>query len=177
MGFELDEWIYGKFVRYFKKSRLAAEERLENKVDLESIKPRLTFLARAITGKAITVFPAEREGGYKNESYFLPVSFALLPTWEENLFFYFYRTIFLSIQQDLGACWDKEVDDLTLSRQMAEQIAPEILEKMKETYPAVFHFHNKAKDIFTQQTKPEEQISPGFTANGCVVYRKHQKAH
>ena len=156
MGFELDEWIYGKFVRYFKKSRLAAEERLENKVDLESIKPRLTFLARAITGKAITVFPAEREGGYKNESYFLPVSFALLPTWEENLFFYFYRTIFLSIQQDLGACWDKEVDDLTLSRQMAEQIAPEILEKMKETYPAVFHFHNKAKDIFTQQTKPEE---------------------
>ena len=155
MGFELDEWIYGKFVRYFKKSRLAAEERLENKVDLESIKPRLTFLARAITGKAITVFPAEREGGYKNESYFLPVSFALLPSWEENLFFYFYRIIFLSIQQDLGACWDKDVDDLTLSRQVAEQIAPEVLEKMEETYPAVFHFHNKAKDIFTQQTKPE----------------------
>lgn len=156
MGFELDEWIYGKFVRYFKKSRLAAEERLENKVNLESIKPRLTFLARAITGKSITVFPAEREGGYKNESYFLPVSFAMLPSWKENLFFYFYRIIFLSIQQDLGACWDKEVDDLTLSRQMAEQIAPEVLEKMEATYPAVFHFHNKAKDIFTQQTKPDE---------------------
>ena len=156
MGFELDEWIYGKFVRYFKKSRLAAEERLENKVDLESIKPRLTFLARAITGKAITVFPAEREGGYKNESYFLPVSFSMLPSWEENLFFYFYRIIFLSIQQDLGACWDKEVDDLTLSRQMAEQIAPEVLEKMEASYPAVFHFYNKAKDIFSQQTKPEE---------------------
>ena len=156
MGFELDEWIYGRFVKHFKKSRLAAEEKLANKVTLEGIKPRLTFLARAITGKAITIFPAEREGGYKNDNYFLPVSFSKLPTWEENLFFYFYRIIFLSIQQDLGACWDKEIDDLTLARQMAEQIAPEVLEKLEADYPEVLLFHNMAKDFLDKQSKPDQ---------------------
>ncbi|WP_228692553.1 hypothetical protein [Lunatimonas sp.] len=80
MALDLDEWVYGKLVRYFKRSSLLAEQEMSHKVDLETIRPRLTLLARAIIGMAITIFPTEREGGYKSTNHFLPISFSAMPT-------------------------------------------------------------------------------------------------
>lgn len=157
MGLDLDEWVYGKLVRYFKKSRLKAEQEMPQKVDLDKIKPRLTFLARAITGKPIDIYPAEAEGGYKNNNFFLPISFAELPTWEENLYFYFFRTLYLSAQQDLGYNWTKETDDLILSRQMAEQTAPAVLEKLSQEFRIVGQLHDMLRKHFESKAKEGKQ--------------------
>lgn len=166
MGLDLDEWVYGKLVRYFKKSRLKAEQEMPQKVDLDKIKPRLTFLARAITGKPIDIYPAEAEGGYKNNNFFLPISFAELPTWEENLYFYFFRTLYLSAQQDLGYNWTKETDDLILSRQMAEQTAPAVLEKLNMEYRIAGQLHDMLRKHF------ESKAKEGKLADFSLLYGK-----
>ena len=62
MGFEIDEYIVGKLFRHLKKSKKIHPEIIARTVTLNDIKPRLTILARALTGKPIEIFPAEREG-------------------------------------------------------------------------------------------------------------------
>lgn len=166
MGLDLDEWVYGKLVRYFKKSKLKAEQEMHQKVDLENIRPRLTFLARAITGKPIDIYPAEKEGGYKNNNFFLPISFAEMPTLEENLYFYFFRTLYMSVQQDLGYNWTKETDDLILSRQMAEQTAPAVLEKLNQEFRIAGQVHDKLRKHFEAIAKEGKQ------ADFSILYGK-----
>lgn len=156
MGLDLDEWIYGSVVKYFKRSRKSSEEKMDHKVDLEKIRPRLTLLARAVTGKAIEIFPAEREGGFKNNNFFLPISFSKFPSWEENISFYFFRTLYLSAQQDLGANWQQETSDLVLSRQMAMQCAPAVLDKLKDDFMIAFHLHHRLQTFFEERRKPNE---------------------
>ena len=105
MGFEIDEYIVGKFFKHLKKSRKISPEIIARTVTLDNIKPRLTILARALTGNPIEIFPAEREGGYKNNNFFLPISFSALPTKEENFTFYLFRVLYLSVQQRLNLNW------------------------------------------------------------------------
>ncbi|MGB1309155.1 MAG: NorD protein, partial [Oceanihabitans sp.] len=70
--FEPDEYIFTKFAFFFKKRKKNKEAALQHVVYLKDIKPRLTIFARAITGDAIEIFVAEREGGYRNNNFFLP---------------------------------------------------------------------------------------------------------
>ena len=37
---------------------------------LETLKPKLTIVADAVSGVAIELYPAEREGGYRNTNFF-----------------------------------------------------------------------------------------------------------
>ena len=158
MGLDLDEWIFGSVAKYFRKKRKASHDKMAHRVDLDSVKPRLTFLARAISGKAIDLFPAEREGGYKNNNFFLPRTFSEFPTWEENLKFYFYRTFYLCIQQELGLNWKKETDDLVLSQQMAAQSAPAVLSQLEKEYPALFNYHTQFRQFFEEKAAKKEQV-------------------
>ena len=64
----LDEYLFGKIVSYFKKNKKASSAVIERTVYLEDIKPRLTIFSRAVTGHAIEIYTAEREGGYKNNN-------------------------------------------------------------------------------------------------------------
>ncbi len=70
--FEPDEYIFTKFAFFFKKRKKKREAELGYAVNLIDIKPRLTIFARAITGESIEIYEAEREGGYKNNNFFLP---------------------------------------------------------------------------------------------------------
>lgn len=151
MGLDIDEWVYGKVVKYFKRSKKAAVEKMVHKVDLEDIRQRLTLLARAVSGKAVEIFPAEREGGYKNHNYFLPITFAELPTYEENLSFYFYRILYLSTQSQLHFHWTEDSDNLILSRQKALECAPQVLDQLYEDFPIARHLHDKFKDYFEKK--------------------------
>lgn len=153
MGFELDEYLVGKFFKQLKKRKKTAPEILEKTVFLNDIKPRLTILARALTGKAIDIYPAEREGGYKNNNFFLPISFAEFPTKEENLTFYLFRTLFLSVQQRLNLNWTSEENEpsLVLSQQKAFESADVILKIIFEEYAIDKKFHSRAKQHFIEQ--------------------------
>ena len=157
MGFELDEYLVGKFFKYLKKSQKASPEQQARTVVLEDVKPRLTILARALTGHSIAIYPAEREGGYKNNNFFLPVSFGDLPTYTQNLTFYLFRTLYLSVQQSLNLNWQTtDVEpSLELSQKKAEESAQTILEVLFQEYAFDPEFYFKIKDYYTQKATPK----------------------
>ena len=93
--FEPDEYIFAKLAYYFKRRKKRKQEGFDNRVNLIDIKPRLTIFSRAITGKPIEIYDAEREGGYKNNNFFLPHKFDEFPTVDENISFYLFRVLYL----------------------------------------------------------------------------------
>jgi nitric oxide reductase NorD protein len=163
MGFEIDEYIVGKFFKHLKKSKKVNPEILARTVTLIEIKPRLTILARALTGKPIEIFPAEREGGYKNNNFFLPISFAELPTKAENHTFYLFRILFLSVQQRLNLNWTFEEKDqpLLVSQQKALESSSQILTVLFKEFAIDEQFYNDAKHHFIQ--KATEKKAPDFS--------------
>jgi nitric oxide reductase NorD protein len=163
MGFEIDEYIYGKFVRHFKKSKKIDVEILNRTIHLNNIKPRLTILARALTGNPIEIFPAEREGGYKNNNFFLPISFSKLATKKDNLTFYLFRILYLSIQQRLNLNWTLEEKDqpLALSQQKAFETSEAILTILFEEFSIDKKFHTETKQHFIQ--KENGKNAPDFS--------------
>ena len=144
MGFELDEILYKKVIKYFKNKRLNDTEMLSRQVTLSEIKPRLTLLARALCGVPIEIFPAEREGGYKNLNFFLPINCSLFPTKEENRKFYFFRTAYLSVQKQLNLNWTSLEDLQQLSLEKAQETAPLVLEKLFQEYPSFEEWYYEA---------------------------------
>lgn len=139
---ELDEIIYSKVLQFFKKNKKVSQEEKSRTVVLNDIKPRLTFLARAITGESIEIFPAEREGGYRNNNFFLPISFSAFSDYESNLSYYFFRILYLSIQQKKDLNWSGKTDfDTIVSQQKALETSPDVLLDLFEDYPISFHLH------------------------------------
>lgn len=163
MGFEIDEYIVGKLFRHLKKSKKIHPEITARTVTLNDIKPRLTILARALTGKPIEIFPAEREGGYKNNNFFLPISFSKLPTKKDNLTFYLFRILYLSVQQRLNLNWTLEEKDqpLALSQQKAFETSEEILTILFEEFSIDKKFHTETKLHFIQ--KENRKNTPDFS--------------
>ena len=152
MGFEIDEYLVGKFFKHLKSRKKTNPEEEARTVTLAGIKPRLTIMARALTGNPIEIFPAEREGGYKNNSFFLPISFSEFPTLEENLTFYHFRILYLSVQQRLNYNWTaSEIEPpLVLSQQKALETSEEILCVLFEEFSIDRQFLVNAKDHFIQ---------------------------
>lgn len=163
MGFEIDEYIVGKLFRHLKKSKKIHPEIIARTVTLNDIKPRLTILARALTGKPIEIFPAEREGGYKNNNFFLPISFSKLSTKKDNLTFYLFRILYLSVQQRLNLNWTFEDKDqpLALSQQKAFETSEAILAILFEEFSIDKKLHTETKLHFIQ--KENGKNAPHFS--------------
>lgn len=140
---ELDEIIYSKVLQFFKKNKKVSQEEQSRTVVLNDIKPRLTILARAITGESIEIFPAEREGGYRNNNFFLPISFSTFSDYESNLSYYFFRILYLSVQQKKDFNWSGNAEYNTMvSQQKALETAPDVLLELFEEYPISFQLHS-----------------------------------
>ena len=163
MGFEIDEYIVGKFFKHLKKSKKVRPEILARTVTLNAIKPRLTILARALTGNPIEIFPAEREGGYKNNNFFLPISYAELPSKEENLTFYLFRILYLSVQHRLDLNWTSAEKEppLELSQQKALETAEEILAILFDEFSIDKKFHTQLKQHYA--AKATEKTEADFS--------------
>lgn len=132
----LDEYLYGKIAKYLKKRKYASSELIEKTVVLADIKQRLTILARALTGHAIEIFPAEREGGFKNNNFFFPASFSMFGNYEQNLAYYFFRLIYLSVQKELNLNWyHSNEKELIVAQQKAFESSSIVLEKMFIDFP------------------------------------------
>lgn len=127
MGFELDEILYGKVLKYLKRKRENDITVLSRKMELADVKSRMTLIARAVCGTPIEVFPAEREGGYKDDNFFLPSSFHLFSSKDENLQFYIFRTLYLCVQKQLNLNWETDTYNEELSSQKAIEVAPQVL--------------------------------------------------
>lgn len=142
MGLELDELLYKKALKYFKKRRLNDADVLSRKVLLQAMKPRLTLLARAITGAAIDIFPAEREGGFKDQNFFLPESCALFASATDNRNFYLFRTLYLCVQRQLNLNWQEGNYQEELSGIRAAETAPQVLAALFAAYPILHEWYD-----------------------------------
>jgi nitric oxide reductase NorD protein len=156
--------IFGTYAKW--KSRNSEEENSRT-VHLEGISPRLTLLARALTGNAIDISPAEQEGGWKDEVFYLPARFHLLPTLEENLRFYLFRVVYLSIQSSEKLNWTPGDAAHTTeeSRAAAEAALPAVLAKMQEDYTSVARFYQELQPHFPEGNLPVYWLSGKFMAS------------
>lgn len=157
--FEPDEYLFTKFAHYFKRRKKAKQERIAHAVKLEDLKPRLTIFARAITGRAIEIYDAEREGGYRNDNFFLPTKFADFKSTNENLTFYLFRILYLSVQKNLGLNWkDNQEHELKESQEKSLKTSKLVLESLFDQFPITKEYHEKFK-LFYGQSSKEKQLA------------------
>lgn len=150
---DLDELIFEKIAKYFRHRDRKKEAAAANVVWLEAIQPRLLLMARAFTGLPVEIFPAEREGGYKDQNFFLPSRISFFSAAEENTAFYFYRIVYLSLQQSLGLNWFNESDiQPALSQQKAIESSGRVLQAMKNEYPLAYALHHRFKEQLMAQS-------------------------
>ncbi len=161
--FEPDEYIFTKLAYYFKRRKKRKEESIVNAVSLVDIKPRLTIFARAITGKSIEIFEAEREGGYKNNNFFLPTSYAAFNSVDENIAFYLFRVLYLSIQKNLGFNWTDTIEHETkASQEMARNTANDVLKVLFEQFPITHEHYDKFIQFYKNNAKDEQSTDYSF---------------
>lgn len=165
--FEPDEYLFTKLAYYFKRRKLRKQESIVNEVNLDELKPRLTILSRAITGESIEIFEAEREGGYKNNNFFLPVRFSDFASVDENISFYLFRILYLSVQKNLDLNWnDNEEHELVESQQKAKETSQLILKSLFEQFPITKNYYEKFIQFYQDKVKDE------FQADFTFIYGK-----
>ncbi len=158
--FEPDAYIFTKFANYFKRRKKQKEESIAYTVKLEDIKSRLVIFARATTGKSIDIYPAEREGGYKNNNFFLPKKILFFPTVEENFSFYLFRVLYLSIQSNLEFNFtDSEEKELKQAQEKAKETSGKVLRELFFQFPITKQYHQQFLDV---QTKEGEEVDTTF---------------
>ncbi len=161
--FEPDEYIFTKFAFFFKKRRKKKEAELFHAVKLSDIKSRLTIFARAITGKAIEIYEAEREGGYRNNNFFLPSKFSDFKTEEENISFYLFRILYLSVQKNLYLNWKDYIEHNTLeSQQKAEASSKEVLTELFQQFPITETYYTAFIQFYNQKSKDKQKADYSF---------------
>ncbi|PKP28743.1 MAG: NorD protein [Bacteroidetes bacterium HGW-Bacteroidetes-18] len=154
--FEPDEYLFTKFAFYFKRRNLKKQENIAHAVNLSDLKPRLTIFARAITGESTEIFEAEREGGYKNNNFFLPVTFSDFPSSDENISFYLFRIVYLSVQKNLNLNWnDHQEHELLESRQKAQETSMVVLESMFDQFPVTKKYFELFIQFYKSKAKDE----------------------
>jgi nitric oxide reductase NorD protein len=158
--FEPDEYIFTKFANYFKRRKKAQEKGQSNTAYLSELSPRLTIIARAITGKTIIIYEAEREGGYKNNSFFLPKKITFFDNIEDNISFYLFRALYISIQKNLQLNWNDTIDYSLLESQLKSiESSHEVLEILFDQFPNTDSLFEKYISHFKSKStakKPED---------------------
>lgn len=159
----LDEFLFGRIAVYIKERNKKRNEDTSHHVTLDDLKPRLTLLANAVTGKSINIYNAHREGGYKNDNFFLPSSIGIFNTIEENISFYLFRVLFLSIQKNLQFNWkDDSKHELLTSQQKANESASEILKVLFSEFPSTQEIHSKLKTYYQNLKTKNQEIDYSF---------------
>ncbi len=158
-----DEYLQGLIETYFKFSNKHKKRKrkqllaLEKTARLDLINDRLTVLARAVAGRPIRIFTAEREGGYKNDHFFLPEYFSEFDTFEENYAYYLFRTLYLTYQQKAGINLRPGAEaNEQIARAAALQNAPRVLKNLFKDFPALKPVHDKLVAHFSR-TAPDNK--------------------
>ena len=161
--FEPDEYIFTKFANYFKRRK--KKQHLSNlqAAKLEDLKPRLTIFARAITGKSIDIYDADREGGYKDNNFFLPTYVSFFESIDDNISFYLFRVLYVSVQKNLKLNWNDEVEyELSVSQQQAMEASGVVLKSLFEQFPISATFHSKFLNYFTSKATEKQPLDLTF---------------
>ena len=157
---EPDQILFKKIIKLVSKFRKTSPEVEAKTVSLESILPKLTLIARALTGKNIDILAAENEGGWKNDLFYVPAKFNLLPSLEENAKFYIYRVVYLTVQSQLGLNWkvDEVKKNIDQSREQAIKQSSHVVDMLEQDYPSIAEFLKGIKDLFGPDIKNSQRI-------------------
>ncbi len=159
----LDEYLYGKIANFFKSKKREAVFENASTVKLDEIKQRLTIFARAVTGNPINIYLAEREGGYKNNNFFLPEYYNEFLQYEENLSFYLFRVLYLSIQKNKNINWQEGIDHpLEESRKNAQNAAKEILPELFKQFSITKKIHQNLITVYKAKQTAKKPIDYTF---------------
>lgn len=144
---EIDQIVFKRFYKFYKKFTSKVDEKeLSRTVVLAPLKPRLTILARALTGLQNDIITSEREGGWSGLNFYLPEKIALNTTVEENVNFYLFRTLYLSVQQQLKLNFKDDEDFTALAaKEKAFENAAHILAVLFNEYPATKSIYENLK--------------------------------
>ena len=162
--FEPDEYIFTKLAYFFKRRKKRRQQSISSIVHLTDIKSRLTIFSRAITGQSIEIYDAQREGGYKNNNFFLPDKFVEFPSVEENISFYLFRVLYLSIQKNLDLNWnEKEIEhDTKVSQTKAADSAPQVLGVLFDQFPITRKYHEKFVQLYKDKARGDQPVDFTF---------------
>ena len=161
--FEPDEYIFTKLAYFFKNRNKKKQEKNVHSVNLDALRPRLTILARAITGEAIEIFEAEREGGYKNNNFFLPTKFQEFNSIDENIAFYLFRILYLSVQKNRNLNWnDNSEHELEESQLKAKETSSKILESLFDQFPISEKYYYNFLQYYKEKVKDESLADYSF---------------
>jgi nitric oxide reductase NorD protein len=169
---EFDQILFKKVIGFFDKWKSKnSKEEISRTIELSDISGRLTLIARALTGKNIDILPAENEGGWKNNSFYLPTSFSLLPRIEDNLNYYIFRTVYLSIQSEENLNWEETntIQNIDDSRNKALDVGVHVLNIMEADYPSVSRFFLSIKQYFGEEENPDFWLYGKYMSSGDVL--------
>ena len=149
---ELDQLIFQKLFRFYKKQKKVDPLVSARTVKLAELQPKLIILARALTGKPIDIFTASRDGGWQNNTFYLPQSFDKLATVEENIQFYIFRLCYLYVQQKLNLNWQPETDISGQdSIKEAERSSGKVLEILFQEFAVLEPVYTKLKTTLEEE--------------------------
>lgn len=168
---ELDQLFFKKLFNFYKRKRKKVDPLIQARtIELEYLKPRLTILARALTGRPIDILTAEREGGWSGSRFFLPEKMSIFAKAEDNLAFYIFRILYLSTQKQLQLNWPNQksialswsdghaVED---SQKQALDNADAVMSVLTDEYPVSQELFQKLQREIAGQT--EEGSSPDYS--------------
>ena len=134
---ELNQRIFKGLHKFYKRITSKTDEELETRsVQLEPLKPRLTILSRALTGCQNEIITSEREGGWSGLKFYLPASVSFLESIDENINFYVFRVLYLSVQQKMRLNWEDNDEHKTIeSQERAFGFSQDVLAELFSEYP------------------------------------------
>ena len=137
---------------------------LARRVKLEDLSGRLIIIARALTGDAIDIISSEREGGWKNDTFFLPETVSIFKEIEDNIKLYLFRVFYLSTQKRLKLNWtgnsDKSVEE---SQAEAARTAPQVLDALYTEFPLLKNIHDQLLAKIPDTDTAGEAITPDLS--------------
>jgi nitric oxide reductase NorD protein len=137
---DLSETLYKKFLTW--RSRKRTESEAVTGIKLSEISSKLTFIARALSGEPIEILPALREGGWKDNRFYLPPFMNQYDELELNFKYYIFRIFYLNGQKELNLNWhSKNEKNLQESRDQAKENSSKILQTVGEEFQHFTKLH------------------------------------
>lgn len=146
---DVEQLIFKKLLDFFKKNTVISEEEQTRTVSLATLLPRLSLISRALTGENVEVIGSEREGGWKDDIFFLPKTVSLFEDVQMNINFYLFRVFYLSIQKKAHYNWKYNEDFSTeISQEKAVEVSKTILKFLFEEYPGLQEIYQQFLDHY-----------------------------
>lgn len=163
-GPEADFSNWDKITLWLWKSPLVSVELAsEEGLKLSAIQTRLTLFCRLLTDlPSLQIIAVADEGGWSEPVFFLPEQICFGKYLWQNLQFYLFRVLYLTVQRKLKLNWQQPGDyPLALSRQQAQEHSGEILSELYQIFPGTETWIPPLLSVLRQEALFEqEQLLP-----------------